>query len=199
MPTTAPLRVQDDYSLGEPDWSEVTTDTALNLHALLPTKKELLQLIERFGGTEEDTEQADELWHSAQKEEAAKQRADREGDLTRTSLRNTLDMDAMAKHRASDGSSGNGSGHGGDAGKQMAQEAKERDKGVGLTGAAAKKKKREKGREAQRNEVYKSVHSADALLKMFQVCTSQQLVPNAQRGHGGCAARLCVHVGQLVI
>ena len=179
--------VQNDYSLGEPDWGEVTADTALDLQELLPTKKELLQLIERFGGTEEDAKVADELWHSAQKEEAAKQQAGQHGDLQRSSLHRALDVDVMAMHRDEDSGPGEGSGKRGDAGKRMAQQLKEQDDSA-LAGMAAKKERKQESHQARRNEVYKSVHSADALLKMFQVrggtafATSAEVLLKARGG-----------------
>lgn len=57
--------MQEDSSLGDPDWDEVITSTALDIGQLLPTKKELKEALQRMGC---DVTECEDSWQETMEE-----------------------------------------------------------------------------------------------------------------------------------
>jgi hypothetical protein len=150
--------LQEDYSLGEPDWTQVIETTALDLSQLLPTKKELLQLIGILGGSKVNPDVAQELWKEME-EDIAQKHLNSAGEGSKGC--SSIDLSNMSMYNV--GEVGEQSMKATNAGgKRMAQELK-------AQAAQARNKLATRSESMQKN-LYKVVHSADALLLKYQVC-----------------------------
>lgn len=205
---------QDDYALGEPDWTEVVDRTALDLRQLLPSRGEVLALIVRAAG---------ELGGRGGDDEMEQLLKEAEGDgsdgtpgashgapgdpnyadtLSPGALRDAALESAMGAASATSGRAASDPKRIADATKGMGDD----DSGRGdaalsaLEGDSADAEEAARRRKAQASraaELHDAVVSADKLLRIFQArdaaCSRRRcgLVCRAtkrQRSLGPCAA-----------
>lgn len=174
--------LQEDISLGEPDWAEVTNTTSLDLLQLLPTRQDLVELIGDLEGKERDEGEVEAMLAEAKKQADALTAAachDRGDGVTGRS--NAVTFDTGTSEDQGPVAAGLKAAEEGSAARVMppadekkaAQESQPRQ-------ANRKKESRKK----RKMELYHTFHSADALLRVYQACTP----PMTSRctGHEAC-------------
>ena len=92
---------QADSNLGEPDWDEVITSTALDIGQLLPSKKELKEALERMGC---DLGECEDSWEETMREVDMHVRG---GNLRR---RRSVYATQATPHKSGDTGAGDGGG-----------------------------------------------------------------------------------------
>jgi hypothetical protein len=186
--TSSSRGVQDDYALGEPDWTEVIECTALDLQQLLPSKHEILDLVARAAGTDTGGEEMQALL-----KEAEMRRDDSSGGIgssasspaaaaaMRKGSSRPQQVDTLRPHDMKGGEEEEGDAEGQIARSRAAIAGKARRRGAAAandkvmmgvasdSADAAAAEERRANQASRAMQLHNTVASADKLLRLFQV------------------------------
>ena len=182
--------LQDDFHLGQPDWPEVIAETNLDLSQLLPSQRELSQLVDKLSD-DKHYDDASALW--AEVEEKCQQEFEQgkpmighehpNGSHGKPALHapSTIRFETEP-HEAGTHANGNGKTSEEhdvsrkEGGARLAAQVHE-----GAQGRTGRKKQKQ---EDKRQQLYRAVKSADVLLRVYQVrCTGCSVFDNIARTH----------------